>query len=171
MISKINPSYVPIAFLQDPLRPNLARALVILLNCWIGIPYTMLITTGILMNIPQELYESAKVDGASPVKQYIKITLPYVLFVTAPYLITQFIGNFNNFNVIFLLTGGGPNTMDYFNAGKTDLLVTWLYKLTNDKNMYNMASALGIIIFILSATISLVAYSQSSAVKKDGDFN
>ena len=86
---------------------TLARTMVVIVNMWIGIPYSMLITSGILMNIPEELYESARIDGAGPVTTFFKITLPYMLFVTGPYLLTQFIGNINNFNVIFLLTGGG----------------------------------------------------------------
>lgn len=71
------------------------------MNLWIGIPYSVLSNTGILMNIPNDLYESARIDGASPVKQFFKITLPYIIFVTAPATITQFIGNINNFNVIY----------------------------------------------------------------------
>ena len=106
-----------------------ARVTIIVVNIWIGIPYTILQVTGILQNIPAELYESAKIDGAGPVTIFFKITLPYMLFVTTPYLITQFIGNINNFNVIYLLSEGGPAAMDYYNGtgGKTDLLVTWLY--------------------------------------------
>ena len=88
---------------------RLARIMVIVINIWIGIPYLMLITTGILMNIPSDLYESARIDGANAVQQFFKITLPYMLFVTGPYLLTSFIGNINNFNVIYLLSGGGPD--------------------------------------------------------------
>ncbi|MDE7158835.1 MAG: sugar ABC transporter permease, partial [Clostridiales bacterium] len=128
----------PIPFLTDG---TLAKVTIIVVNIWIGIPYTMLISTGILMNIPEDLYESAKIDGAGPVKAFFKITLPYMLHVTAPYLITQFIGNLNNFNVIYLLTGGGPVTSEYTGgAGKTDLLITWLYKLVMQKQLYGMAA-------------------------------
>ena len=95
----------PVRFLTDPW---LAKITVVVVNMWIGIPYTILITSGILMNIPEELYESAKIDGAGPVTTFFKITMPYMLFVTTPYLITQFVGNINNFNVIYFLTGGGP---------------------------------------------------------------
>ena len=111
-----------------------ARVTVILINIWIGIPYLMLITTGILMNIPQDLYESARIDGANGWQQYSKITLPYMLFVTGPYLLTSFTGNMNNFNVIYLLTGGGPTNSAASAAsgsvGYTDLLITWLFKIT-----------------------------------------
>ncbi len=149
---------------------TLARISVIVINLWIGIPYTMLITTGILMNIPEDLYESAKIDGATPVTQYFRITLPYVFFVTAPYLITQFIGNINNFNIIYFLTRGGPATLDYYQAGKTDLLVTWLYKLTVNSKDYSYASTIGILVFIISAVFSLIAYRRTASYKNEEEF-
>ena len=157
--------YVP--FLTNA---TLARISVIVINLWIGIPYTMLITTGILMNIPEDLYESAKIDGATPVTQYFRITLPYVFFVTAPYLITQFIGNINNFNIIYFLTRGGPATLDYYQAGKTDLLVTWLYKLTVNSKDYSYAATIGILVFIISAVFSLIAYRRTSSYKNEEEF-
>ena len=139
-----------------------ARGTIIIVNLWAGIPATMLMVSGILMNIPPELYESASIDGANPVQQFVKITFPYMLQVTTPYLITNFIGNINNFGVIYFQTGGGPSTLDYYKgAGKTDLLVTWLYKLTNDSNDYNLAATLGILIFIISAVFSMITYAQA----------
>ena len=89
--------------------PLIARILVIVINIWIGIPHIMLMATGILMNIPADLYESSKIDGATGPQQFTKITLPYMLFVTGPYLLTSFVSNLNNFNVIYLLSGGGPD--------------------------------------------------------------
>jgi arabinogalactan oligomer/maltooligosaccharide transport system permease protein len=123
------------------------------------------------MNIPSDLYESAKIDGAGPVKTFLKITMPYMLFVTTPYLITNFIFNTNNFNAIFFLTGGGPASLDYFKgAGKTDLLVTWLYSLTVNSNDYCYAATIGIMIFAISATLSLIVYRRSSAYKNEEGF-
>ncbi len=149
---------------------NIAKIVVIVVNLWVGVPYTMLITSGILMNIPKDLYEASKIDGASSFRQFTSITLPYMLHVTTPYLITQFIGNINNFNVIYLLTGGGPLSLDLYQAGETDLLVTWLYKLTVNEQNYALASTIGIIIFVILAFVSLVAYNNSKAVKGEGDF-
>ena len=100
---------------------TLAKITIICINLWIGIPFTMLSTTGILQNIPAELYEAAKIDGASAFVIFRKITIPYIVFIMTPNLITSFTGNINNFNVIFLLSGGGPDTLDYYYAGKTDL--------------------------------------------------
>ena len=123
------------------------------------------------MNIPADLYESAKIDGASGIKQFTKITLPYMLFVTGPYLLTSFTANINNFNVIYLLTGGAPKTMEYDGgAGKTDLLITWLYNLTITDNDYKMAAVIGILVFLVVAIISLVIYNLSPAMKNEEDF-
>lgn len=149
---------------------HLARFLVILINLWIGIPYSMLITSGILMNIPADLYESARIDGAGKLTMFRKITLPYILFVTGPYLITQFIGNINNFNVIYLLTGGGPTGIYEESAGGTSLLVTWLYSLTQGDQNYKLASALGILTFVVCSVVSLITYRHSSASKNEEDF-
>lgn len=149
-----------------------ARVSIIVVNLWIGIPYTMLQTTGILKNIPEELYEAAKIDGAGAVTIFAKITLPYMLFVTTPYLITQFVGNINNFNVIYLLTAGNPGSLAYHNgtAGKTDLLVTWLYKLTIDFKDYNLGAVIGILVFVLSAVFTLLAYRKTGSYKREEEF-
>jgi len=156
-----------IPFLTDPL---LAKISVLMVNLWIGIPYTMLISTGILLNIPTEQYEAARVDGASSFMIFRKITMPQILYVTTPYLITQFIGNLNNFNIIYLLTDGGPSNSNYYYAGSTDLLVTWLYKLTADHRDYSIASTIGILVFIISAAISLITYSRSGSYKEEGSY-
>lgn len=149
--------------------PTWARATVIVINLWVGIPFTMLQVTGILQNIPSELYESAKVDGANAVTIFFKITLPYMLFVTTPYLITTFMGNINNFNVIYLLSGGAPVPVG-MTAGKTDLLVTWLYKLTVDKQYFNIGAVIGILTFVVLAIVSLVTYRNSTSYKDEEGF-
>ena len=149
----------------------MARIMVLVVNLWVGIPYLMLIATGVLMNIPADLYESAKIDGASGIKQFTKITLPYMLFVTGPYLLTSFTANINNFNVIYLLTGGAPKTMAYEGgAGGTDLLITWLYSLTITNNDYKIAAVIGILVFVVVAVISLIVYNVSPAMKNEEDF-
>ncbi len=146
-----------------------ARIMVIMINLWIGIPFTMLQITGVLQNIPSELYEAAKVDGAGPLKTFRKITLPYMLFVTAPYLITTFAGNVNNFNVIYLLTAGRPTPVGS-TAGKTDLLVTWLYSLTIDNQYYNLGAVIGIMTFVVLAVLSLITYHNTSSYNNEEGF-
>ncbi len=153
-----------------------ARLLVILINIWVGIPYLMLIITGVLMNIPQDLYESAKIDGANAFQQYQKITLPYVLFVTGPYLLTSFTGNINNFNVIYLLTDGvranAKLTVNGQGVKDTDLLITWLFNLTTGATAnYKLACVIGILIFVVIAILSLVVYNILPSNKNEEDFS
>jgi arabinogalactan oligomer/maltooligosaccharide transport system permease protein len=153
-------------FLSDP---DWARTLVILVNLWVGIPYTVMQVTGILKNIPAEQYEAARIDGANAFQQFMKITLPYMIFVMTPYLITQFTGNINNFNVIYLFTRGDPvgvgNT-----AGDTDLLVTWLYKLSVDQQKYDVAAVIGILTFLVLSVVSLITYRSSGSYKDEEGF-
>lgn len=93
-----------------------------------------------------------------------------MLFVTTPYLITTFTGNINNFNIIYLLSGGGPTIRPGDTAGKTDLLVTWLYKLTVDKQYYNIGAVIGILTFVVLAIISLVTYRNTGSYKNEEEF-
>ena len=157
--------------------PAVARTLVIVINIWVGIPYVMLQATGILMNIPADLYESSRVDGASAWQQYTKITLPYMLFVTGPALLTSFVGNLNNFNVIYLLSGGNPinteiGTAGGVSVGHTDLLITWLYKMAlgSAESKYYTASVIGILIFLVCAVLSLIIYNVIPSTKNEEDF-
>lgn len=159
---------------------DIARPLVILINIWIGIPYLMLMATGILMNIPADLYESSKIDGANAYQQFTKITLPYMLFVTGPYLLTSFIGNINNFNVIFLLTSGQASgnsdltvTMPGASVGATDLdlLITWMFNITTGvTSNYKLAAVLAIMIFVVVATLSVIVYNVMPSNRNEEDF-
>ncbi|SFR81552.1 carbohydrate ABC transporter permease [Anaeromicropila populeti] len=162
-------TYIP--FLSDP---NWAKVMIILINMWIGIPYLMLIATGVLMNIPADLKESAKIDGANGIQIFFKITMPYMLFVTGPYLVTSFVANINNFNVIYLLTQDVFVTHNQYlansNAKETDLLVTWLYRLTQEYYNYKMASVIGIVVFIICATFTLFAFNSMIKGDKEEEF-
>ena len=146
-----------------------ARVMVIVINCWVGIPYTIMQVTGILQNIPAEQYEAATIDGANAVQQFLNITLPYMIFVMTPYIITQFTGNINNFNIIYLLTRGEPLQIGN-SAGDTDLLVTWLYKLTVDQQNYKMGAVIGIFTFVVLAIVSLITYRSSGSYKDEEGF-
>lgn len=153
----------PIPFLTDGL---FAKISVIVVNMWIGIPASMLIATAVIINLPEEQLEAARLDGANSLQLFRFITFPQILVVMAPTLIQQFVGNINNFNVIYLLTGGLPTNSNYYGAGETDLLVTWLYKLTVDNADYNLASVVGIITFVLCATLSIVVYTRTNSYKE-----
>ena len=131
----------------------------------------MLIATGLLGNRPAGHYVSGKVYVANSVQMCRHITLPYMLFVTGPFLLTQFTGNLNNFNVIYLLNKGGPQSMRMAeNAGRTDLLVTWLYKMTVNDTNYKMAAVIGIMVFLVTAITSLIVYNMLPSVKDEEGF-
>ena len=138
---------------------------------WVGIPYYMLLMSGLLINIPKGYYEAAKISGASKWQQFTRITFPNIMFMTAPMLITSFVNNINNFNVIYLLTGGGPNVQEYFgNAGKTDLLITWLFNLAVNDSNYKLAAVIGIMVFIVVAGLSLVVYNLIPSTRNEEGF-
>ena len=148
---------------------NWAKVTIIVINLWVGIPYTVMQVTGILQNIPAEQYEAATIDGANVFQQFMNITLPYMIFVLTPYIITSFTGNINNFNIIYLLSGGGPTYVGD-SAGQTDLLVTWLYKLSIDKQQYNLGAVIGIFTFVVLAIVALVTYRNSGSYKDEEGF-
>lgn len=168
-IGLISTSYVP--FLS---APGWAHVMIILINIWIGVPYQMLISTGVLMNLPSDQLESARVDGATSFQIFRKITMPYLLFVTGPALITDFVKNINNFNVIYLLTENVYTTtnqaMANSQATEVDLLVTWLFRLTQDYYNYKMASAIGIMVFIICSVFTLVAFNRMIKGDREGTY-
>ena len=183
IIGKIIYDFLPqsmIAANQQSLwqNPVTAKILLIVINIWVGIPYIMLMATGILMNIPQDLYESSRIDGANSFQQYTKITLPYMMFVMGPYLLTSFVNNLNNFNVIYLLTQNNQliNTELGVAGGVsvtyTDLLITWLYKMTlnSAESKYYMASIIGILVFVVVAVLSLIIYNVIPSTKNEEDY-
>ena len=157
----------PINFIGAASGVWVARITVIFVNMWIGIPVSMLVSTAIIQNLPQDQIEAARIDGANAFNIFRSITFPQILFVMTPALIQQFIGNINNFNVIYLLTQGYPMNANYQSAGSTDLLVTWLYNLVfGQTQRYNAAAVLGILIFIVNAAVSLAAYRRTNAFKE-----
>ena len=168
-VGLVSTSYIP--FLS---APGWAHVMIILINIWIGVPYQMLIATGVLMNLPSDQLESARVDGATKFQIFCKITMPYLLFVTGPALVTDFVKNINNFNVIYLLTKDVYTTtnqaMASSQAKEVDLLVTWLFRLTQDYYNYKMASAIGIIVFIICAVFTLFAFNKMIKGDKEGTY-
>lgn len=154
----------PIGFLSDPL---ITKFTIIGVNCWVGFPYLMLMISGILLNIPADLYESARIDGAGKTKMFWSITMPYILQVCTPYLISSFVSNINNFNVIYLLTADASSSSQAYidvNARESDLLITWLYNMIagGAKHEYYMASIVGIIMFVISTAFTLITFTQST---------
>ena len=169
-IGAISTSYIP--FLS---APGWAHVTIIIINIWVGVPYQMLIATGLLMNLPTDQLESARIDGANKFQTFRYITMPYLFFVTAPTLVTDFVKNINNFNVIYLLTDRAFVTTNQMMANsqarEVDLLVTWLFRLTQDYYNYKMAAVIGILVFIVCAVFTLIAFNFIIRGDKEGVYN
>lgn len=160
-----------IQWYDNIVNPWLPRIFIIVLNIWLGFPYFMAMMSGIMTSISKDLYEAAEIDGATKFQQFQKITVPLVLYSTAPLLIMSFSANFNNFGVIYFVTGGGYGTSDQANAfaGNTDILISWIYNLTTtDTNRwYSMASVFSILIFLVVASISTYNFLQTKSFKEE----
>lgn len=144
------------------------RAMLILLQGWLGHSYIFLLTTGVLQAIPKDLYEAASIDGATGFQRTLKITIPLVLFQIAPMLINQYTFNFNNFSIIYLYNQGGPfNPQVYGNlAGSSDILISYIYKLTMESQYQAIGAAVTVFISIILIIISYFGYKNSSAFKE-----
>lgn len=150
------------------LDSNFARFAVILVNLWLGFPYFYLVSSGALQAIPSELSEAAAIDGANPRQIFRNVTLPLLLQILSPLLISSFAFNFNNFNLIFLLTGGGPrDTLNGDIAGATDILISYTYQIAFGSNVQDLglASAISFVIFLIVASISLVGLKRSKVME------
>lgn len=145
----------------------LAKIMIIIINIWLGSPYWMALMSGVLTNIDKGLYEAVEIDGGSKIQQFIFITLPLVLYQTAALMIMTFAYNFNNFQAIYLLTDGNPVNGSYRYAGSTDILISWIYKLTRDQNKYHMASVITLILFIFIASISAYFFTKTKSFKEE----
>ena len=153
-----------IQWLSDP---TLAKIVILVVNFWLGFPYFMALMSGVMTSISQDVIEAARIDGANSKQEFRHITLPLVLYTTAPLLIMSFANNFNNFNTIYFLTDGNPINPTYKYAGSTDILITWIYKLTKDNGQYNMASVMSILVFLVIATISTANFLRTKSFKEE----
>jgi arabinogalactan oligomer/maltooligosaccharide transport system permease protein len=157
--------HTSIPWLFDPFW---AKVSVILVSVWLTFPYFFLVSMGALQSIPAELVEAARVDGGGPLQVFRRITLPLLLVAVAPLLIASFAFNFNNFNNVYLLTGGGPPAEDQSVAGSTDILISYTYKLafeTGKGGDYGLASAVSILIFLIVGAISAVSFWRTKSLE------
>lgn len=156
-----------VPWLNDPWA---ARAACILVNLWLGYPYMLIVALGALQSIPHELYEASRVDGASRWQQFRKITLPMLLMPLAPLLVGSFAFNFNNFNLIYLLTGGTPPVPGTQTpAGATDILLSYTYRLSFEGhrgNQLGLACAVSVVIFLVIATISAINFRMTGTLEE-----
>lgn len=152
-----------IPFLTDPV---LAKISILAVNLWLGFPTFMVMLLGVLANQEESLYEAARIDGAGKLQVFRRIKLPLLMQATAPLIIMNLAGNFNNFGAIYFLTGGGPTNPNLQFAGDTDILISWIYKLTLDQRMFSMAAVMNILIFLFIAVVSVRNFSRTNAFKE-----
>lgn len=145
------------------------RIALILLQGWLGSSYIFLLSTGVLQSIPSDLYEASEIDGATTWQKLRHITLPIVLFQTAPLLVGQYVFNFNNFSIIYLFNGGGPfEPSKYGNlAGSSDLLISYIYKLTIENQYQGIGAAITVFVSIAVMLVSFLGYRSSKAFKEE----
>jgi ABC-type sugar transport system permease subunit len=148
--------------------PNWAKVSILLVSFWLGFPYFFLVSLGALQSIPAELVEAARVDGGGAWQVFRRVTLPLLLVAVSPLLVASFAFNFNNFNNIYLLTGGGPAQDNSSIAGSTDILISYTYKLaiaTGKGSDYGLACAVSVIIFFIVALIAGIGFWRSGALR------
>jgi arabinogalactan oligomer / maltooligosaccharide transport system permease protein len=126
----------PPAFLGDP---TWAKVAVIMTNVWLGVPFMMVALLGGLQAIDQELMDASSVDGASAWRRFWDVTVPGLRPVAATVILLGLIWTFNMFNIIFLVTGGGP-------ANETQIFATFAYRSAFTDFLYGQAAAWGVII-------------------------
>lgn len=160
----MNMGFDRVNWLTDPF---IAKVVLIIVNLWLSSAGFMVMMSGILTSISKELYEAADIDGASAGQKFRRITLPLVLFATAPLLVMNLAGNINNFGVIYLLTDGGPVNPSYRFAGSTDILLSWVYKMTLQQSQFHMASVVSIIIFVVIATVSFINLKRTRSFREE----
>lgn len=154
-----------IAWKTDPFWTKVA---IIMIQGWLGFPYIYVMVTGILQSIPADLYEAAKIDGANAMQRFSQITMPMILYVAAPIFVTQYTGNFNNFSMIYLFNNGGPGSVGG-GAGSTDILISWIYKLTTGTSpQYSVAAAVTLMISAIVITVSLFVFKRTKAFDMEG---
>jgi arabinogalactan oligomer / maltooligosaccharide transport system permease protein len=151
-------------------EPWTARFVILLVNLWLGFPYMYLISSGALQAIPGELREAAAIDGATPIQAFTKIVLPLLLKILSPLLIASFAFNFNNFNIIYLLTAGGPvESLEGEIAGATDILISYAYKIAvSDPNVrdFGLASAISMFMFVIVGLLSIWSLRRTKSLEE-----
>lgn len=145
------------------------KVALIMIQTWLGFPFIYALFTGVLQGISSDWFEAADMDGATRWQKFRHITFPHLMFATGPLLITQFTGNFNNFNIIYLFNNGGPPVRGQ-SAGGTDILISWIYNLTFTNSQYSMAAAISIILGIIVATFAFIQFRRSKSFKEEGQY-
>ncbi|WP_421741123.1 ABC transporter permease subunit [Cellulomonas sp.] len=149
--------------------PWLAKVSILMVNLWLGFPYMFLVCTGALQSIPEDTIEAARIDGAGRMRILRSMTLPLLMISVAPLLIASFAFNFNNFTLIYMLTGGGPNFVGTpVVVGHTDILITMVYSVAFESGtkQYGLASALSILIFLVVGLIAWLGFRRTRTLEE-----
>ena len=157
--------HLDIDWLGDPWA---AKAAILITNLWLGFPYMFIVCTGALQSIPGDVLEAAKIDGASALRTVRSIIMPLLLVAVGPLLIASFAFNFNNFGLIYLLTGGGPFEASDTSIGSSDLLITYAYRLAfaGVSPNYGLAATVSIFIFLIVAVMSYGGFRRTKALEE-----
>lgn len=168
----VNQTLIQLGFIQKPIPflsdPTLAKVMCVVVNLWAGFGYFMILSMGTMTAISADLFEAARIDGASPWQTLRSITVPLVMYQTMPQIIMSLTHNLNNFGMIYFFTGGDPKMADSAStmAGGTDILVTWIYKLTVNLLKYHYASVIAVLIFIVIAPFAIITFRQTKSYKE-----
>ncbi|WP_078550060.1 sugar ABC transporter permease [Litchfieldia alkalitelluris] len=153
-----------VGWLSDPMW---AKAAILLTNLWLGFPFWMALFTAVLTTISKELYEAAEVDGATIIQQFKHITFPIVMVAAVPLMVFTFAFNFNQLTFIYLMTEGNPVNADYTYAGHTDILLSWIFKMTLNNGQYAISSAVAVVVFLIIALFAYFNLRNTKALKGD----
>ncbi len=168
----VNRTLMTLGWISEPVpwlgSPVMAQFVCVMVNLWAGFGYFMLLSLGTMTAISEDMNEAARIDGANKWQIFSKITMPLVLYQTLPLIIMSFAHNVNNFGAIYFLTNGAPTVADSTTtmAGATDILVTWIYKLTVTLMKYNYASVIAVMIFIVLAPFAIFNFKNTKAYKE-----
>ena len=143
---------LPISWIPLPL----SYYAMLVTNIWLGWPLNAVVATGALQSIPKELYEAAEIDGATRFQQFLNVTVPMLRPAMLPFAIFGFITTFNLFHLSYFLSGGGPDH-------RTELLVTWAYRLVNEQKLYGIASAFAVYVFFILLILTLITNRLAKA--------
>jgi arabinogalactan oligomer/maltooligosaccharide transport system permease protein len=127
-------------------------------NVWLGWPFMTIVASGALQSIPKDLYEAARIDGASDSQQFWRITLPLLRPAMVPATVYGLVMTFNLFSLIYFLSGGGP-------LRQTEILVTQAYRLITEQRLYGVAAAFCVYIFFILLAITLITNAATRATE------
>ena len=139
---------------------NLAFIVLVLINIWFGAPMIMVNVLSALQTVPQDQYEAAKIDGASTFQSFKHITLPHIKLVMGLLVVLRTVWIFNNFDLIYLITGGGP-------AGSTQTVPLYAYEMGWGTKLLGKSSAVTVLLFIFLMSVCIIYFTIMSCWERE----